>query len=57
MNIMNDLNEIQEKKKLAKQGTLLEKYESPRVEVIELELEGTILSGSNLSDVSNNEWR
>ena len=54
---MNDLNEIQEKKKLAKQGTLLEKYESPRVEVIELELEGTILNGSNLSDISNKEWR
>ena len=54
---MNDSKEIQKKKKLVKQGTRLEIYESPRVEVIELELEGTILSGSNLSDVSNKQWR
>ena len=54
---MIDSKEIQKKKKLAKQGARLEKYESPKIEVIELEIEGTILSGSNLSDISNKEWR
>ena len=48
-----DLKKTQKEMHEAKPTIFQEKYEAPTTEVIEMELEGTIL---NMSDMKNNAW-
>ncbi len=50
---MMDLKKTQKEMLEATPTIFQEKYEAPTTEVIEMELEGTIL---NMSDMKNNAW-